>query len=148
MTAAETAKQTTKQIETLAADAQKNVGEQMEKFAKSFEGLAAFNQESVDAVLAASNVAVKAAEEINAEVMSFSKKAMEDSIAAAKDVAAAKSVMEAVEKQSEFAKASFDSFIKQAAKMNEMAMAAAKSAMEPIAALATAAGDMVKTFQS
>ena len=120
----------------------------MEKFAKSFEGLAAFNQESVDAVLAASNVAVKAAEEINAEVMSFSKKAMEDSIAAAKDVAAAKSVMEAVEKQSEFAKASFDSFIKQAAKMNEMAMAAAKSAMEPIAARATAAGDMVKTFQS
>ncbi len=139
---------TAKQIENFAADAQKSVNVQMEKMAKSFEDLAAFNQESVDAVMKASNVAVKAAEEMNAEVMSFSKKTMEEGVAAAKEIAASKNVMELVEKQAEFAKTSFDVFFKQATKMNELAMAAAKDTMEPISARVTAAGEMVKSYQA
>ena len=80
--------------------------------------------------------------------MAFSKQAVEDSMAAAKDLAASKSVMELMEKQAEYAKASFDTMMKQATKMNEMYMAAAKETMEPINARFTAAADMVASGRS
>lgn len=140
------AEDTAKKIESITEETQKTVHAQMEKMAKSFEDLAAFNQESVDAVISASNVAMKAAEEINAEVMAYSKKSLEESVAAAKDLAASKSLVELVEKQTEFAKSSFDGFMKQASKMNEMALAAAKNSMEPLSARVAAVGDIAKTY--
>ncbi len=143
-----TATETAKKIETFAADAQKSMSAQMEKMSKSFEDAAAFNQESFDAMTKSSNLCVKAAEELNAEFMAFSKQAVEDSMAAAKDLAASKSVMELMEKQAEYAKTSFDVMMKQATKMNEMAMAAAKESMEPINARFTAAADMVKSYSA
>lgn len=139
------AEDTAKKIEDMTAETQKSVNVQMEKMAKSFEDMAAFNQESVDAVISASNVAMKAAEEINAEMMAYSKKSLEESVAAAKDFASSKSLTELLEKQTEFAKTSFDGFVKQASKMNEMALAAAKNSMEPISARVAAAGDMAKS---
>ncbi|MFT7390117.1 MAG: phasin family protein [Paracoccaceae bacterium] len=143
-----TATDTAKKIETFAADAQKSMTVQMEKMSKSFEDAAAFNQESFDAMTKTSNMAVKAAEEINAELVAFSKKSVEDSVAAAKDMAASKSVVELIEKQAEYAKVTFDGMMKQATKMNEMAMAAAKESMEPINARFTAAAGMVKTYNA
>ena len=141
-----TATEAAKSLESFAADAQKSMSAQMEKMSKSFEEAAAFNQESFDAVVKASNLYVKAAEELNAEFMAFSKQAVEDSMAAAKDLAASKSVMELMEKQAEYAKTSFDTMMKQATKMNEMYMAAAKETLEPINARFTAAADMVKSY--
>ncbi len=143
MTAAD---DTAKKIESMTAETQKNVNAQMEKMAKSFEDVAAFNQESVDAMISASNVAMKAAEEINAELMAYSKKTLEEGVAAAKDFASSKSITELLEKQTEFAKLSFDGFMKQASKMNEMALAAAKNSMEPLSARMTAAGEMAKSY--
>ncbi len=143
MTAAD---DTAKKIESMTAETQKSVNAQMEKMAKSFEDVAAFNQESVDAMISASNVAMKAAEEINAELMAYSKKTLEEGVAAAKDFASSKSITELLEKQTEFAKLSFDGFMKQASKMNEMALAAAKNSMEPISARMTAAGEMAKSY--
>ena len=143
-----TATEAAKSLESFAADAQKSMSAQMEKMSKSFEEAAAFNQESFDAVVKASNLYVKAAEELNAEFMAFSKQAVEDSMAAAKDLAASKSVMELMEKQAEYAKTSFDTMMKQATKMNEMYMAAAKETLEPINARFTAAADMVKSYSA
>jgi phasin family protein len=134
----------TKQIETFAADAQKSVSEQMEKMSRSFEDVAAFQQASVDAMMKAANAAVKSAEEINAEVLSFNKKSFEDGVAAAKEMAASKSFMELVEKQSDFARTWMDGWMKQSTKLNEMAVAASKEAFEPVTQRMTAAADMMK----
>ncbi|MFT7037375.1 MAG: phasin family protein, partial [Paracoccaceae bacterium] len=126
------ATETAKKMETFAADAQKSMTAQMEKMSKSFEDAAAFNQESFDAMTKTSNMCVKVAEELNAELMAFSKKSMDETVAAAKEMAASRSVMELIEKQATYAKTTFDGMMKQATKMNEMAMAAAKESMEPI----------------
>ncbi|MFT7038591.1 MAG: hypothetical protein ACJAW4_001293 [Paracoccaceae bacterium] len=56
--------------------------------------------------------------------------------------------MELIEKQATYAKTTFDGMMKQATKMNEMAMAAAKESMEPINARFTAAADMVKSHSA
>ncbi|WP_339951333.1 phasin family protein [uncultured Albimonas sp.] len=136
---------TTAQFETFAAEAQAKMTESMEKMAKSFEDMSAFGQASLDAFMKSANIAMKSAEEMSSESLAFSKKSMEESVAAAKDFAASKSVMELMEKQSDFSKTFFDGYMKQASKMNEMAMAASKDAMEPLAARVSAAADMAKT---
>ncbi len=133
-------------LESFAADAQKAATEQFEKATKSFEDVAAFNQENVDVVMKVANTAMKSIEEMNAEVASFSKKSVEEGVAVAKDLAASKNVMELVEKQTDFAKVAFDGYVKQMTKLNEMAMAASKEAMEPMTARMNAAAELAKGY--
>ncbi|MEM8753276.1 MAG: phasin family protein [Pseudomonadota bacterium] len=134
-------------VETLAADAQKAAADQFDKFTKSFEDMAAFGQETIDALVKSSNLAVKATEEMNAEFVSYSKKAMEEGVAAAKDLSAIKTMPELVEKQSAFLKDAMDGYMKQTVKMNEMFMAAAKDVSEPLSARAMAAADLMRSIR-
>jgi phasin family protein len=133
-----------KTMEAFAADAQKAITENMEKATKSVDDIASFSQGTFDALMKSQGVAAKALEEINAEVIAFTKKTMEEGVAHAKDVSSAQTVTEFFEKQASFAKMSFDAMVKQSTKMNELVTAAAKDAMEPINARMTAAADMMK----
>lgn len=141
-------KDTAKKVEAFAADSQKAMTAQMEKLAKGYETATAFNQETIDAVMKSSEITSKALEGINAEILSYSKKSFENGVAAAKDFAASKNVSELFEKQADFAKSSMDDFMKQSVKLNEMCMAAAKSAMEPVGARFSAATDVFKGFSA
>jgi phasin family protein len=134
-----------KTIETTAADMQKTVTEQIEKATKSMESVTAFGQETVDALVKSQTIAAKAAEEIQAEVIAFSKKTVEEGVAHAKDLAAAQTVTDFIEKQTGFAKASMTAFMSQSTKLNELMMSAMKEAMAPINARMTAAADLVKS---
>ncbi|MEM7506131.1 MAG: phasin family protein [Pseudomonadota bacterium] len=136
-----------KKIEDLTVEAQKTVEEGMEKVSKSLEDATAFGQENVDAIVASSKIAAKAVEDINAELMAYSKKSYEEGVAAAKDLTACKSVTEYFEKQNDFAKTSFDTFVAQATKMNEMYTAAAKDAFAPITDRFSAATEMMKSIR-
>lgn len=142
-----TAKTTAKKVETLVEDAQQAATEGYEKMTKTLEEATTFNQETVDAMMKCSNLAMKAAEEMNAEFVSFSKKTVEEGVAAAKELSTVKTMPELVEKQAELAKHSFDSMMKQTARFNEMYMAAAKEVYAPLNERATAAADFVKTYR-
>lgn len=84
----------TAKVEEFTAEAQKTMEENVEKMTKGFEDVAAFGQENVDAVVEASKIAAKAAEDMNAEIVAFSKKHYEDSMAAMKELSSCKSVTE------------------------------------------------------
>ena len=133
-------------VEEFTADAQKTMTEGMEKMTKGFEELTAFSQENVDAVVKSSEIATKAAEGIGSELGAYSKKAFEDSVAAAEDLASAKNITELMEKQTAFAQSAFEGFIAQATKMNEIYMAAAKDISAPINQRFTSAADSFKNF--
>ena len=141
------AKDATKQIETMTEDATKAVNDGMEKFTKGFSEAATFNQETVDALVKSGNVAAKAAESLNAEVVAYAKRAMQEGVAAAKEMSSVKSVTDLVEKQTDYAKMTMDAFLQQTTKLNEMYMAAAKEAVEPINARVSAAADAMKAFR-
>jgi phasin family protein len=133
-------------MESFAADTQKNMSEQFEKLSKSFENLTAFGQENMDAVVKSSEIAAKAAEGISSEISAFSKKSFEDGVAAAQDLASAKTMTELFEKQTAYAQSAFEGFVSQATKMNEIYVAAAKDITAPLSARVTAASDAVKSF--
>ena len=142
------AKAATKKVEEFTAEAKKTVEEGVEKMTKGVEEAATFGQDNVEAMVESGKVVAKAAEELSAEIVAFSKKSYEDGMAAAKELTAAKSVTEFFEKQTAFAKASFESYVAEATKMNELCANAAKEASEPLTARFTAATEMVKSYSA
>ena len=138
----------TAQVETLVADTQKNVTEQMAKLTKNFEGITAFGQENVDAIVKSSEIAAKAAEGIGSEISAYSKKSFEDDVAAAQDFAAAKTVTELFERQTAFAQTAFEGWMSQTAKLNEIYVAAAKDITAPIGARVTKASEAFRGFSA
>ncbi len=146
MTAAKKSAKTTQKAEEIFSDAQKTLETGIEKFGKGFEEAAAFGQETMDAMMQSSEIAAKAAEEMNADIAAFSKKSFDETVAAAKDIATAKSPTELFEKQTAFATSAFEGFVAQATKWNEAMVAAAKDSMEPVGKRVNAASDMMKSY--
>lgn len=146
MAAAKNAKDATQAFETIAADTQKAAKEQMEKLSNGIEKLTELGQENMDAVMKSSEVAAKAMEGFGSEVSAFSKKSFEDGVAAAQDFASSKNVTELFEKQTAFAKASFEAMVAQSTKFNDMFAASAKDVTKPLNDRMTAAADAMKTF--
>ena len=141
-------KMANQQVEEFTAEAKRSMEEGVERMSKGIEDVTQFGQDNVEAMVASGKVMAKAAEEMNAEVIAFSKKSYEDSMAAAKEIASARSVSEYFEKQTAFAKTSFETFVAEATKLNEMYSQAAKEAFAPLNARFTAAAEMVKTSRA
>lgn len=139
---------TQKQVEDIAAEAQKTVNEGVEKLTRGMEDAAQFGQENLEAVVASSKIAAKAHETVGAEVAAYSKKSYEDSLAAAKELTSSKSVTEFVEKQTAFTKSLFEGFVAEATKINDIYTAAAKEAFEPLNQRYSAAVERMKSARA
>jgi phasin family protein len=136
------------QVEEFTAEAKRSMEEGVQRMSKGFEDVTQFGQDNVEAMVASGKVMAKAAEEMNAEVIAFSKKSYEDSMAAAKEIASSRSVSEFFEKHTAFAKSSFENFVAEASKLNEMYANAAKEAFVPLNQRFTVAAEMVKTYRA
>jgi len=148
MTTKNTTKDAAAQMETFAADAQKSMTDTVEKMTKGFEEASSFGQENLDAMVKSGEIAAKAAEGFNTEVSTFTKKSFEEGVAAAKDMASAKTMTELFEKQSAFAQNMFDGWMKQATKMNEMMVSSAKDVTAPMGDRMTAAQSAMKSMSA
>lgn len=133
------------QVETFTAEAKRSMEDGVQRMSKGFEDVTEFGQANVEAVVASGRVMAKAAEDLNAEMMAYSKKAYEDAMAASKELASARTVTEYFEKNTAYAKSSFEGFVAQATRMNEMYSNAAKEAFAPLNARFAAAAEIVKT---
>jgi phasin family protein len=103
-----------------------------EKAAQGYDQIYGYSKDTVEACVKSANVAGKGAETLHNELYSFSKQAIEDQMAQAKALMASKSVHEAFELQSDFAKSAFEAYIGQMTKMGEIFASATKEAIEPI----------------
>jgi phasin family protein len=137
-------KSTAKKTKTTTTETPKTLEASIEA---GIESATAFSQNNVDAIVASSKIATKAAESLGAEIAAYSKKSYEDGMAAAKELTACKSVSDFVEKQAEFSKTSIEGFVTGATRLNEMYTAAAKEIFEPLNARITATAEMVKDYR-
>jgi phasin family protein len=137
-----------KKVEMLSADAAKTMEAGVETVTKSMENAANFGQGNLEALVKASKISVKAAESMSGEIAAFSKKSYEDGLAAAKELSACRSVTEFAEKQASIAKTSAETFIGEAARLNEMYAAAAKEVMAPLNARFAAAVNVFKDIRA
>lgn len=99
---------------------------------KSCDELAAFSRENMDACVAASNVAAKAARTMNSEAVALSKKAYDANLAGFKALTAAKSPQEFFALQNDLLKNGYEDFVAGANKMQALFTAAATDAFAPL----------------
>ena len=121
--------------------------EGIEKSIAAMYEMNAHSKKNLEAMMASMTAATKGAETVGARAIAFSKKSVEDQIAASKALAGAKSVQEVVELQTAFAKTAFEAMV---AEVNEIAGAVSgsvKEAMTPINERVTAMVERVQAVR-
>ena len=119
-----------------------NVGtaarEQIEKASqtafKSYEEMSKLQKDNWDAIVASSQIWAKGAEVVGKAWMSMAQDTLETAATTAKALVGVKSLREAVDLQTDFAKGHFDKFVAESTKMSETVVKVANDAMEPITA--------------
>ncbi|MDP6688261.1 MAG: phasin family protein [Alphaproteobacteria bacterium] len=120
---------------------EKAFGGMRDKAEKMFEGygdMAASGKQSMEAWNNAGAAYGRGMEAISGEWMKFAKQMLDSNVQATKAILGAKSLNEAMELQSEYARGSFDGFMAQSTKVGEMATKVAQETAEPINAQFTA----------
>ena len=138
---AETIKSTVDQFTTAGNQAFKD---QIEKSLSALGEANAHSKKNLEAVVASVTASTKGAEALGAQAMAYSKKALEDHVAAAKSLTTAKSVQEVVELQTAYAKSAFEAYIAEMTKASETVSASVKQSFQPINERVTA---FVEKFQ-
>jgi phasin family protein len=119
----------------------------IEKSIAALYELNTHSKKNFEAVIASMTAATKGAETVGARAIAFSKKSVEDQLAAGKAIANAKSVQEVVELQTNYAKTALEAMV---AEVNEIAGAVSgsvKDAMSPINERVTAMVERVQTVR-
>ena len=129
MAAAETLKTTVEQFTIAGNQAFKD---NVEKSLAGLNELNAHSKKNLEAVVASVTAATKGAESLGAQYMAYSKAAVEGQVAAAKALSGAKSVQEAVELQTSWAKSAMELYMAEVGKMGETVSATIKDSFKPI----------------
>lgn len=119
-----------------------------DKFAKSLSSLADFQKGSVEAMMASTNVLTKGFEQAASAQASFVKEQYEETVALAKAASASKSVQEAIELQTEFARTAFERNLGLVTKLADHWNGVAKEAAEPMTKRYAEFVDMVQSYRA
>ena len=141
MAAAETVKST---VDTFTAASSTAFKDGVEKTLAALNEANTVSKKNLEAVVASVTAATKGAEALGAQAIAFSKKSVEDQVAASKALAGAKSVQEAVELQTSFAKTALEAYLANVNAMSETVTASVKDAFKPINERATALVEKVQ----
>ncbi|MDX2257570.1 MAG: phasin family protein [Hyphomicrobiaceae bacterium] len=99
---------------------------------KSFEDIQKFNQQNIDTTVKLMGEWSKGWQAIAAEMTDYTKRSFEDGTATLEKLMAAKSVEQAFEIQSSYAKRSYDEYMQQMTKVGGMYASIAKEAGKPV----------------
>ncbi|MGE0828252.1 MAG: phasin family protein [Hyphomonadaceae bacterium] len=94
--------------------------------------MTAFSKQNVEAFIASATATQKGVEAISARAAAYSKSALENHMAAAKNLMTSKSVQEFVEKQSAYARSSFDAYVAELTSLSDVWQNVAKDAIKPL----------------
>lgn len=145
---AKTVKEATQSLESMTAAGQHQMKEGLERSMAAMAEVGAFGKENVEAFVASATATTKGMEAISARAVAFSKTAMENHLAAAKSIMTSKSVQEVVEKQAEYARSVFDTYLAEMNKMTELMSGVTKDAAKPINERMTAVSHLIQNSAS
>ena len=97
------------------------------------------SKRNLEAVVSSISAATRGAEALGAQAMSYGKSSMEQSAEAARALSAVKSVQEAVELQTNYARTALETYLAEMNRMSETVAASVKDSLAPLNERATAA---------
>lgn len=98
----------------------------------AFEEIQKYSKDSMEQTVQSLGAVSKSAQAIAVEASDYAKKAFEQNTSHLEKLMGVKTLDKAVELNTEFAKASYESFVAQATRMGEMYTDLAKLAMKPV----------------
>ncbi len=116
-----------------------------EKAVKNYDQFLGYGKDTVEACVKSANAAGKGAETLHNEIYAYSKQSIEDSIAVAKALLGSKSVHEAFELQTDYAKTAFDAYVSELTKLSELVVSTTKETFEPLQGRVAAWVEVVQT---
>jgi phasin family protein len=129
MAAADTVKSTVEQFTSAGNVAFKDA---VEKSLSALNEANGYSKKNLEAVIASVTAATKGAEALGAQAVAYSKKSVEEQVAAAKSLSSAKSIQEVVELQTAFAKSALEGYIAEVTKASETVAASVKDSLKPL----------------
>lgn len=120
----------------------------LEKTLKGYDAFVSYGKDTAEAVTKSATTAGKGIESINSEIYTYSKQSIEDAVAATKAVLGSKSVHEAFEFQSDYAKSAFESYVGELSKLSELATASVKDSFAPFKGRVQAWLDTVQSVRA
>lgn len=99
---------------------------------KGFEEFQKVGKDGFDATVRSFGEVNKGFQAIAAEITDYSKKAFEDGTRAFEQLIGAKTIEQAIEIQSQYAKKAYDNYIAEVSKLGEMYVGLAKDAYKPV----------------
>jgi phasin family protein len=126
------AEKTTASAETAFLNGTEALKTGFEKAVKSYDTVLSYGKDTVEAYMKSATVAGKGFESINTELYAYSNDAIEESIAASKAILGSKSVHEAFELQTDYAKSAFESYVSELTKVSELVSNATKESFAPL----------------
>ncbi|MEZ5921933.1 MAG: phasin family protein [Parvularculaceae bacterium] len=119
-----------------------------EKFATGSNSFADFQKGSLEAWMQSANIVAKGFEKAATEQASFAKDRFEDSVAVVKAASTSKSVQEAIELQSDFARTAFEKNLAFANTLADHWNGVAKEASEPMTKRYSEFVEMVQSYRA
>jgi phasin family protein len=120
----------------------------LEKALKGYDAFVGYGKETADAVTKSATVAGKGIESINSEIYSYSKQSIEEAVSATKAVLGSKSIHEAFEFQTDYAKSAFEAYVGELSKITELATSATKDSFAPFKGRVQAWLDTVQSVRA
>lgn len=144
-TAPRAAKTATEAFETFTATSSDTVRENIDRSLAAFSEASSFGKQNMEAWVASATAAQKGFEVLSARAVAFQKAALENHVAAAKLLMTSKSVQEFTEKQSDYAKTSFEAYVAELTEVSDLVQGVAKETLQPINERVNAVGQLVQS---
>jgi len=139
------AKDTAAKTQAMFGEAQARTQAGMEKSAKLFEDMVAFNKENLEAVVESSKIAAKGAETLGQGAADYAKRSFETATQTLQTLSSVKSPTEFMKLQSDFARSSFDSMVAETSRSTEHMMKLAGEIAQPLSNRFAVAAEKMKT---
>ena len=128
-TTAQSAKAAADQATEFGYDAFKTT---VDRSLAAFDGLAVNSKLNLEAIAESTSAAAEAAQSLGAQAAAYGKKAVEDHLATAKKLATAKSMQEAFDIQSGYAKYAMESYLAELGRWSDSFTSSMQRSMKPL----------------
>lgn len=137
-------KMTAESYEQVVTSTKAQVEKANEAVAKGYSDLASLQKESMDALVTASRIWAKGAEDIGKACIALAQETAEANSEAARAFLSAKSLKEIIDLQNELTRKNFDKSLNESARLSELSLKVANEAFQPLQKQFTAAFDKAR----
>ena len=119
-----------------------------EKALKGYDSVLDYSKDTVEAYVKSATIAGKGAETLGNQLYSYSRQSLENTLSTGKTLMGSKSVHEAFETQTDFAKAAVEAYVGELTKIGELITATAKDSFAPLQGRVQAWMDVVQSARA